>query len=123
MHFSSLPITPIYVYGSVKDSELNGNKHSLNLVCSYYLILCYVGFYGDALAIPKGDCKQCQCNRDGTQETGFGPPVCDQLSGQCQCKIHVTGRNCDRCEDGFYDIISGEVSVVQVAASDIVQMN
>ncbi|GFG33810.1 hypothetical protein Cfor_03510 [Coptotermes formosanus] len=59
-------------------------------------------------AIPKGDCKQCQCNHDGTQETGFGPPVCDQLSGQCQCKIHVVGKNCDRCEDGFYNIISGE---------------
>jgi len=69
---------------------------------------CMPGFYGDALAIPKGDCKQCQCNRDGTQETGFGPPVCDQLSGQCQCKIHVVGKNCDKCEDGFYNIISGE---------------
>lgn len=69
---------------------------------------CMPGFYGDALAIPKGDCKQCQCNRDGTQETGFGPPVCDQLTGQCQCKVHVVGKNCDRCEDGFYNIISGE---------------
>lgn len=75
------------------------------------LCLC-VGFYGDALAIAKGDCKQCQCNHYGTQETGFGPPVCDQLTGQCHCKTHVVGKNCDRCEDGFYNIISGEVSAI-----------
>ncbi|XP_069688400.1 laminin subunit gamma-1 [Periplaneta americana] len=69
---------------------------------------CMPGFYGDALAVPKGDCKQCQCYHAGTQETGFGPPVCDQLSGQCHCKAHVIGKNCDRCEDGFYNIVSGE---------------
>ncbi|PSN35327.1 Laminin subunit gamma-1, partial [Blattella germanica] len=69
---------------------------------------CMPGFYGDALAIPKGDCKQCQCYHAGTQETGFGPPVCDQLTGQCHCKPHVVGKNCDRCEDGYYNIISGE---------------
>lgn len=88
-----------------------------------YLKSCCVfkGFYGDALAIPKGDCKQCQCNRDGTQETGFGPPVCDQLSGQCQCKIHVVGKNCDRCEDGFYNIISGEVSAPRNAQTNVIQ--
>ncbi|KAJ9596346.1 hypothetical protein L9F63_012621, partial [Diploptera punctata] len=69
---------------------------------------CMPGFYGDALAIPKGDCKQCQCYHAGTEETGFGPPVCDQVTGQCHCKPHVVGKNCDRCEDGYYNIISGE---------------
>ncbi|XP_067003262.1 laminin subunit gamma-1 [Anabrus simplex] len=69
---------------------------------------CVPGFYGDALALPKGDCKPCQCYHAGTVESGFGPPVCDQLTGQCQCKPHVLGKNCDRCEDGFYNIFSGE---------------
>nr|CAD7262431.1 unnamed protein product [Timema shepardi] len=69
---------------------------------------CTRGFYGDALASLKGDCKQCQCYRSGTLESGFGPPVCDQVSGQCQCKPNVKGKNCDQCEDGYYNIVSGE---------------
>ncbi|XP_018901355.2 laminin subunit gamma-1 isoform X1 [Bemisia tabaci] len=68
---------------------------------------CLPGFYGDALATPKGDCKPCQCYSLGTVETQDGPPVCDQLTGQCQCKPHVVGTNCDQCEAGFYNIGSG----------------
>lgn len=76
-------------------------------------VICYIvaGYYGDALAPHKGDCKPCQCYPPGTQETGFGPPLCDQLTGQCQCKTHVYGKNCDQCEDGYYNIASGEVSI------------
>ncbi|GLH05167.1 Netrin-A [Gryllus bimaculatus] len=69
---------------------------------------CMPGFYGDALALPKGDCKQCQCYPVGTVETGSIPLVCDQVTGQCQCKPHVIGKNCDQCEEGYFDIISGE---------------
>uniref|UniRef100_A0A1B6D2A0 Laminin subunit gamma-1 n=1 Tax=Clastoptera arizonana TaxID=38151 RepID=A0A1B6D2A0_9HEMI len=72
---------------------------------------CLPGFYGDALALPKGDCKPCQCYYAGTQETKLdhtGPSVCDQLSGQCQCKPHVFGTNCDQCEPGYFNIISGK---------------
>lgn len=69
----------------------------------------FAGFYGDALATPKGDCKPCQCYSLGTVETQDGPPVCDQLTGQCQCKPHVVGTNCDQCEAGFYNIGSGTV--------------
>jgi coxsackievirus/adenovirus receptor len=94
----------------------------MKMLIKYLKSCVFKGFYGDALAIPKGDCKQCQCNHDGTQETGFGPPVCDQLSGQCQCKIHVVGKNCDQCEDGFYNIISGEVSVHRNAERNIIQV-
>ena len=78
-------------------------------MCIRDSIKCIPGYYGDALALPKGDCKPCQCYHAGTEETGFGPPVCDQLTGQCQCKQHVTGTNCDQCEVGYYNIISGEV--------------
>ncbi|KAK6627638.1 hypothetical protein RUM44_010117 [Polyplax serrata] len=69
---------------------------------------CLPGFFGDALAIPKGDCKMCQCYRAGTIETDGGPPLCDQLTGQCHCKSHVQGVNCDVCEDGYFNIVSGE---------------
>ncbi|KAF5273327.1 hypothetical protein FQR65_LT04750 [Abscondita terminalis] len=69
---------------------------------------CLPGFYGDALALPKGDCKPCQCYPVGTEEGYDLSPICDQISGNCRCKAHVQGRNCDQCEDGYFNIISGE---------------
>ena len=27
-----------------------------------------------------------------------------QLGGQCQCKPHTTGRSCDTCERGYYNL-------------------
>ncbi|XP_034232146.1 laminin subunit gamma-1 isoform X2 [Thrips palmi] len=69
---------------------------------------CLPGFYGDPLSLTKGDCKPCQCYRYGTNETESGPLICDQFTGQCQCKPHVTGTNCDTCELGFFNIRSSE---------------
>ena len=43
----------------------------------------------------------------GTLQLPSGTLQCDQSSGQCQCKPYITGRNCDRCMDGFYDLDSG----------------
>lgn len=68
------------------------------------------GYFGDALNPEKGDCKSCDCYHIGTTETSLGPLACDQLSGQCQCKPHVVGVNCDQCEVGYFNIISGDVS-------------
>lgn len=70
----------------------------------------FIGFFGDALDPSKGDCKPCDCYHLGTIETGFGPLACDQLSGQCQCKPHITGVNCDQCEVGHFNIASGDVN-------------
>ena len=82
----------------------------LLMVCSIYLFI--IGYYGDALSDNKEDgCKLCQCYAPGTQETENGGVLpCDQLTGHCFCKPHVIGRNCDKCEDGYYHIKSGEVS-------------
>ncbi|VEN35194.1 unnamed protein product, partial [Callosobruchus maculatus] len=71
--------------------------------------VCLPGFYGNALLLPKGDCKPCQCFPIGTvADADSGAPVCDQITGGCNCKPHVVGRNCDTCEDGYYNLFSGE---------------
>nr|CAG4649913.1 EOG090X005Q [Sida crystallina] len=67
---------------------------------------CLAGFFGDALALTKGDCKACQCYRRGTLQLPSGTLQCDQVSGQCQCKPYIAGRNCDRCLDGYFDLDS-----------------
>ncbi|XP_077424788.1 laminin subunit beta-1a [Vanacampus margaritifer] len=36
--------------------------------------------------------KECQCDPQGSLST-----VCNASGGQCQCRPHVVGRNCDRC--------------------------
>ena len=69
------------------------------------------GYYGDALSDRKEDgCKLCQCYPPGTIELNDGRVApCEQLTGHCTCKPHVIGRNCDKCEEGYYHILSGEV--------------
>lgn len=65
---------------------------------------CLEGFYGDALALPKGNCKPCQCYPLGTDLADS----CDQITGACHCLSHVQGRNCDECEPGYFNIGSAE---------------
>ena len=40
----------------------------------------------------------CQCSRDGSNL------LCDSLTGNCQCKAAATGRHCDSCRQGFFNI-------------------
>lgn len=71
---------------------------------------CLPGYYGDALAIPKdGDiCKPCLCDPLGTEKSGDGPLLCNQVTGQCHCKPNVTGVKCNECQAGYYNIESGK---------------
>lgn len=69
---------------------------------------CLEGFWGNPLASPRGNCQQCECYPPGTELNPTGLPVCNQVSGACHCKPHVAGRNCDVCEDGFYNLQSGQ---------------
>ncbi|BET00227.1 Laminin B (Domain IV) [Nesidiocoris tenuis] len=70
---------------------------------------CLAGFFGDPLAPEKGDCKPCYCDPRGTEggEDG-GPFLCNQLTGQCQCKSNVTGAKCEVCKAGYFNIDSGK---------------
>ncbi|XP_038046444.1 laminin subunit gamma-1-like [Patiria miniata] len=63
---------------------------------------CLAGFYGDALALPKGQCRPCDC-----YNTGSFSIECDQTDGQCRCLPFVVGRQCDQCEEGYWDLESG----------------
>lgn len=70
---------------------------------------CLPGFWGDAINAPKGDCKQCNCYPPGSLRptNDYSSLECKQDNGQCDCQPYVTGKNCDRCETGFFNITSG----------------
>lgn len=82
----------------------------VNNTAGFHCEDCLSGYYGDALSDRKEDgCKLCQCYPPGTNELDDGRVApCDQLTGHCSCKLHVIGRNCDKCEEGYYHIMSGE---------------
>lgn len=89
---------------------------------------CLPGYYGSALAYPKGDCKSCGCNSFGTfaeenfndfneaKRLGYMRSYmttanflgCNVVTGQCNCKPNVAGRQCNACVDGYWDITSNE---------------
>ncbi len=80
---------------------------------------CKSGFFGDALALKKpGDppsCQPCQCYPIGTNlndETFL--PICNGYTGDCSCKPHVVGRDCDKCADGYFNLDSGEVGILYI---------
>ena len=47
-------------------------------------------------------CVGCDCDAEGT----VSGTVCNRTSGQCVCKDHVTGRRCDQCESGYWNLTS-----------------
>ncbi|XP_056150110.1 laminin subunit alpha-2 [Lampris incognitus] len=51
---------------------------------------CAEGYYGDA--VTAKNCQPCQCHSNGSLSE-----VCHQETGQCQCRDHVVGRQCDEC--------------------------
>ncbi|XP_075991137.1 laminin subunit alpha isoform X2 [Anticarsia gemmatalis] len=46
-------------------------------------------------------CQECECYRPGTVG-GLGS--CETRSGQCMCKQNVGERQCDQCQDGYYNL-------------------
>ena len=85
---------------------------------------CLQGFFGDALLLKRpGDlanCQPCQCFPKGTNindQTFL--PICNGLTGDCSCKHNVVGRNCEKCKDGYFNIDSGDVSILQYCTSII----
>ena len=46
-------------------------------------------------------CQPCDCDPDGVINTTL---MCSNTTGQCMCKSLVTGRRCDMCNDGFFNL-------------------
>uniref|UniRef100_A0A3Q3E844 Usher syndrome 2A (autosomal recessive, mild) n=1 Tax=Hippocampus comes TaxID=109280 RepID=A0A3Q3E844_HIPCM len=88
---------------------------------------CSPGWYGLQASNPEG-CTRCNCSGTGTVSSSPGGVAsCNQHTGQCQCKSHVTGSfincvkcschrvvlfflslltglSCDRCEFGYWNL-------------------
>jgi len=48
----------------------------------------------------RGACADCTCNTLGTE----GNQGCDVLTGECQCKRNVVGRDCTQCRPQHYHL-------------------
>ncbi|XP_035013706.2 laminin subunit beta-4 isoform X1 [Hippoglossus stenolepis] len=65
---------------------------------------CKLGYYGNALV---QDCKECSCDRRGTEVTRCplgSSCFCDPSTGQCPCRTGVVGVLCGQCEDGYWNL-------------------
>ncbi|XP_070280772.1 laminin subunit beta-4 [Myotis yumanensis] len=70
--------------------------------------LCKPGHFGSAL---NQTCTRCSCHPSGVNTSECPPSrgacICDPDSGACPCLPHVTGRTCDHCADGYWNLIPG----------------
>ncbi|ELW47163.1 Netrin-5 [Tupaia chinensis] len=68
--------------------------HTAGRHCHY----CQPGFWRDPSQpiTSRKACRACQCHPIGA--TGG---TCNQTSGQCPCKLGVTGLTCNRCSPGY----------------------
>ncbi|KAM9216772.1 LOW QUALITY PROTEIN: laminin subunit beta-4 [Dugong dugon] len=71
--------------------------------------LCKPAHFGSAL---NQTCSRCSCHPSGVHSTecpsGQGPCLCDPATGSCPCLPHVTGLACDRCADGYRNLVPGK---------------
>lgn len=53
------------------------------------------GFWG--LSEYDHGCHACKCDIGGALQS-----TCDQSTGQCECRRHITGKMCKEVEQGYY---------------------
>ncbi|XP_029380661.1 laminin subunit alpha-3-like isoform X2 [Echeneis naucrates] len=49
---------------------------------------------------PLLGCEGCECSPHGIKASAG--PDCERVTGQCNCKPRIGGRQCDRCAEGYY---------------------
>ncbi|XP_054432559.1 LOW QUALITY PROTEIN: usherin [Pteronotus mesoamericanus] len=60
-------------------------------------------------------CLPCDCDKTGTEN---GSLLCDKSTGQCPCKLGVTGLRCNQCEPHRYNVTIGDFQGCQVCECD-----
>nr|XP_025728478.1 laminin subunit beta-4-like [Callorhinus ursinus] len=67
---------------------------------------CKPGYFGSAV---NQTCRRCSCHPSGVNPAecppGWGACLCDPDTGTCPCLPNVTGRACDRCADGYWNLV------------------
>ncbi|XP_070762485.1 usherin [Enoplosus armatus] len=92
------------VNGSMECAQVGGQCQCKVAVTGRRCADCLPGWYGLKASNPNG-CIRCNCSDIGIISTSTGGvPSCDQDTGHCQCKPHVTGLSCDRCEFGYWNL-------------------
>ncbi|XP_070688414.1 usherin [Pempheris klunzingeri] len=92
------------VNGSMECAQVGGQCQCKAAVTGRKCAECLPGWYGLKASNPNG-CIGCNCNDIGIINASTGEVTsCDQDTGQCQCKPHVTGLSCDRCEFGYWNL-------------------
>uniref|UniRef100_A0A3P9LP99 Usher syndrome 2A (autosomal recessive, mild) n=1 Tax=Oryzias latipes TaxID=8090 RepID=A0A3P9LP99_ORYLA len=81
------------INSSSECAQIGGQCRCKAAVAGRQCTECLPGWYGLDSSGPKG-CISCNCSDLGTVSTMSGEvPKCDQNTGQCQCKPHVTGKS------------------------------
>ncbi|XP_023288862.1 laminin subunit alpha-1-like [Orussus abietinus] len=60
---------------------------------------CKEAHYGDPL---QQNCMPCNCSKIGSKSI-----ICDPVTGQCQCGLLFTGRDCSSCIEGYGNVTAG----------------
>ncbi|EQB78595.1 usherin isoform A [Camelus ferus] len=60
-------------------------------------------------------CLPCNCDKTGTVN---GSLLCDKSTGQCPCKLGVTGLRCNQCEPHRYNLTIGRFQDCQMCECD-----
>lgn len=80
---------------------------------------CLPGWHGLKASNPNG-CTRCNCSDIGiiSNSTG-GVPSCNQVTGQCQCKPHVTGEQTNTGENQLFKVVMSDILVFVLYFDDI----
>ncbi|XP_056269140.1 usherin isoform X3 [Pseudoliparis swirei] len=91
------------VNSSTQCAQAGGQCQCKAAVTGQRCVDCLPGWFGLQASNPNG-CTRCTCSDIGIIGTSTGVAGCDQDTGRCQCKPHVTGLPCDRCEFGYWNL-------------------